>query len=129
MIKKTRAKRARAKKKMGQFLQFLQKTTCETCRKARNAMKRRGYRLRFRDIWKEPLSASELEELIGNHDHTEFLNTKSKVYREENMKEEPPSRRKAINLMAKEPSLIRRPIIVGGGRVVVGFDEQGRVRF
>ena len=128
MIKKPRAKRARAKK-MGQFVQFLQKTTCATCRKARNAMKRRGYRLRFRDIWQEPLSASELEKLIGSHDHTEFLNTKSKVYREENMKEEPPSRRKAISLMAKEPSLIRRPIIVGGGRVVVGFDEQGRVKF
>ena len=27
--------------------------------------------------------------------------------------------------MAKEPNLIRRPIVVAGGRVVVGFDTKG----
>jgi arsenate reductase-like glutaredoxin family protein len=91
-------------------------------------MKKRGYRLRFRDIWKERLTAAELEKLIGHRDHTEFLNTKSELYKRKKMKEEPPSRREAINLMAKEPSLIRRPIIVAGGRVVVAFDESGRLR-
>ena len=44
------------------------------------------------------------------------------------MKEEPPTRKKAIRLMAKEPNLIRRPVIVAGGRVVVGFDEDGIAR-
>jgi arsenate reductase-like glutaredoxin family protein len=41
------------------------------------------------------------------------------------MKENPPSREKAIQMMAKEPNLIRRPVIVAGGRVVLGFDEKG----
>ena len=27
--------------------------------------------------------------------------------------------------MAKEPSLIRRPVVIAGGRVVLGFDEKG----
>jgi arsenate reductase-like glutaredoxin family protein len=71
----------------------------------------------------------ELEKLIGRRDHKEFLNTRSKVYRQHKMKEAPPSRREAISLMAKDPDLIRRPIIVAGGRVVLGFDEKGRVRF
>lgn len=44
------------------------------------------------------------------------------------MREEPASRREAIRLMAKDPGLIRRPIVVAGGRVVVGFDEEGRAR-
>jgi arsenate reductase-like glutaredoxin family protein len=44
------------------------------------------------------------------------------------MKENPPSREKAIQMMAKEPNLIRRPVIVGGGRVVLGFDEKGIAR-
>jgi arsenate reductase-like glutaredoxin family protein len=28
-------------------------------------------------------------------------------------------------MMAKEPNLIRRPVILCGGRVVLGFDEKG----
>jgi arsenate reductase-like glutaredoxin family protein len=31
-------------------------------------------------------------------------------------------------MMAKEPNLIRRPVIVAGGRAVVGFDENGMAR-
>ena len=128
MMKKPNAKRARVKQ-TGKVVQFIHKPGCATCRKARNILQKRGYRLQFRDIWKEPLSAAELEKLIGRQDHTEFLNKRSEVYRRKNMKEAPPSRQEAIHLMAKDPNLIRRPIIVAGGRVVVGFDEQGRIRF
>jgi arsenate reductase-like glutaredoxin family protein len=31
-------------------------------------------------------------------------------------------------MMAKDPNLIRRPVIVAGGRVVIGFDEDGIAR-
>jgi arsenate reductase-like glutaredoxin family protein len=44
------------------------------------------------------------------------------------MKENPPSRAEAIRMMAKEPNLIRRPVILAGGRVVLGFDEEGIAR-
>jgi arsenate reductase-like glutaredoxin family protein len=40
------------------------------------------------------------------------------------MKEHPPSRSEAIQLMAKEPSLIRRPIVIRGAQMVLGFDEE-----
>ena len=30
--------------------------------------------------------------------------------------------------VAKEPNLIRRPVILAGGRVVLGFDEEGIAR-
>jgi arsenate reductase-like glutaredoxin family protein len=30
--------------------------------------------------------------------------------------------------MSKEPNLIRRPVVVAGGRVVLGFDEKGLAR-
>jgi arsenate reductase-like glutaredoxin family protein len=41
------------------------------------------------------------------------------------MKDHPPSREDAIRMMAAEPNLIRRPVIVAGGRVVLGFDQEG----
>ena len=38
------------------------------------------------------------------------------------MKESPPSRAEAIALMAKHPNLIKRPILVKGKQVLLGFD-------
>ena len=124
----SKARSARKPAKTRKTVHFLQKADCGTCRKARTFMQRRGYKLRFRDLWKEPLSAAELEKLIGKREPTDFLNSRSEVYRKKKMGEAPPSRREAIRMMAKEPSLIRRPVIVAGGRVVVGFDEKGMVR-
>ena len=124
----TRARTPRRRTKFGKKVLFMQKPTCTTCRKAKKFMQRRGFQLYFRDLAKERLSSSELEKLIGRHDYTEFLNPRNEVYRKENMKEEPPTRKQAIRLMAKEPNLIRRPVVVAGGRVVVGFDEDGFAR-
>ncbi len=124
----TKARTARRRTKSRKKVLFMQKPTCTTCRKAKKFMERRGFQLYFRDLAKERLSSSELEKLIGRHDYTEFLNPRNEVYRKENMKEEPPTRKRAIRMMAKEPNLIRRPLIVAGGRVVVGFDEDGIAR-
>ena len=40
------------------------------------------------------------------------------------MKEKPPSPEEAIRLMAKEPNLIRRPLVVRGSKMVAGVDEE-----
>lgn len=76
-----------------------------------------------RDLAKQPLSAAELDALIGERDYREFLNAKNELYRTMNMKTNPPSRAKAIELMVEEPNLIRRPILVRGKEIVLGFDE------
>ena len=126
----TKAKRKSAglAHKVRKAVQFLHKPTCITCRKARALLEKRGVSLHLRDLTKERLSAAELEKLIGRRDHTEFLNPRNELYRKRKMKEKPPSRRKAIAMMAKEPNLIRRPVVVAGGRVVVGYDEKGMAR-
>lgn len=115
--------------KAGKSVKFLQKSTCSTCRKARRFLEKRGYRINYRDLVKDRLSATELEKLIGKHDHEEFLNPRCELFRKKKMKDKPPSRREAISLMAKNPDLIRRPVIVAGGRVVIGYDENGMIRF
>lgn len=82
-----------------------------------------GVEFESRDLDKERLSEAELEELIGDRDYKEFLNTRNELYRTRKMKERPPSRAEAIKLMAKEPNLIRRPIALQGSQMVLGFDE------
>jgi arsenate reductase-like glutaredoxin family protein len=76
-----------------------------------------------RDLDKQPLSESELETLIGNRDHKQFLNTRNDVYRERKMDERPPTRAEAIKLMSQTPNLIRRPLLVRGSQIIIGFDE------
>jgi len=128
MVKPVR-KTASPAKRPKKTVNFLHKPTCATCRKARRFMEKRGYLLRFRNLAKERLSAAELEKLIGRHDHEDFLNPRSELFRKKHMKDNPPSRREAIGLMARNPDLIRRPVIVAGGRVVIGYDENGMIRF
>lgn len=83
-----------------------------------------GAELESRNLATERLTESELEALIGQRDYQEFLNPRNELYRARNMKEHPPSRAEAIRLMAKEPNLIRRPLVICGSQMVLGFDEE-----
>ena len=69
------------------------------------------------------LSESEIDALIGSRDYKPFLNTRNELYRERGMKETPPSRAEAIRLMAQLPNLIKRPILIDGKKIALGFDE------
>jgi arsenate reductase-like glutaredoxin family protein len=69
------------------------------------------------------LSVAELESLIGTRDYRDFLNTRNELYRERGMKENPPSRAEALKLMSENPNLIRRPILVKGKQIILGYDE------
>ena len=87
-------------------------------------MLERGVELEERDFTTQPLAEAELEALIGNRDYREFLNSRNELFRERNMKERPPSRADAIKLMAQHPNLIRRPILIRGNKMVLGWDEE-----
>jgi regulatory protein spx len=115
----------RANKPAAKTAEFLQFATCPTCRKARSFMKKRGFTLNVRDLQRNRMSAAELKKLIGTRDHEDFPNPRSKTFQKQDMDTNPPSRRKAISWMVKDPGLIRRPIVLAGGRVVVGFDQDG----
>ena len=87
-------------------------------------MEQCGFSLRLRDIGKDRLRPEEIETLIGKRDYTEFLNTRNEMYRHKKMKENPPSRAEAIRMIAEEPNLIRRPVIVSGNKIILGFDQE-----
>jgi arsenate reductase-like glutaredoxin family protein len=70
------------------------------------------------------LSPQELDQLIGKRDYRDFLNTRNEMYRERGMKENPPSRQEALKLMSETPNLIRRPILVKGNQIILGYDEE-----
>lgn len=122
MSRKTSASLA-SKKNRGS-VDFLQKPSCTSCRNARAYMEQCGFDLRLRDIGKDRLGAEEIENLIGDRDYKTFLNTRNEMYRRKKMNENPPSRAEAVKMIAAQPNLIRRPIIIAGGKIILGFDQQ-----
>jgi Spx/MgsR family transcriptional regulator len=76
-----------------------------------------------REYGKNPLTEEELREIIGDGSIEKFLNTRTPLYREKNMKQKPPSKEQAIQLMLREPNLLKRPVIIKGKKKVTGFNE------
>ena len=76
-----------------------------------------------REYGKNPFTEKELREIIGDDPIEPFLNTRTPLYRERNMKQKPPSKDEAIKLMLKDPNLLKRPVIIKGRKKLTGFDE------
>jgi Spx/MgsR family transcriptional regulator len=109
-------------------IKFLQKPSCTTCRKAKAFLEKQKVELDLRDMGKDRLSVEELDQLIGKRDHRTFLNTRNELFRTKKMKDNPPSRKEALKLMAAEPNLIRRPVVLRGSDIVLGYDEEALKR-
>jgi Spx/MgsR family transcriptional regulator len=109
-------------------VKFLQKPTCTTCRKAKAFLEKRKVDLQLRDLGKERMTVQELGALIGKRDYRMFLNTRNELYRARQMGQNPPSREEALQLMAGEPNLIRRPVVLRGSEIVLGYDEEALKR-
>lgn len=77
------------------------------------------------DLGKDRLTADQLDVLIGPRNYLDFLNPRNELYRQRKMRENPPARDEALKLMAQEPNLIRRPIVIRSGQMVLGYDEEG----
>ena len=75
------------------------------------------------------LSTEDLDHLIGKRDYREFLNPRNEIYRERGMKENPPPKEEALRLMSENPNLIKRPILVKGREMILGFDEEAFSRW
>ena len=76
-----------------------------------------------REYGKTPFTEKELRELIGNDPIEPFLNTRTPLYREKNMKQKPPSKDEAIKLMLKDANLLKRPVFIKGKKKLTGFNE------
>jgi Spx/MgsR family transcriptional regulator len=102
-------------------IKFLHKPNCTTCRKAKAFLEKKKAELEVRDLGKDKLSIAELDKLIGSADHRKFLNTRNELYRTRKMAKNPPSR-------DEEPNLIRRPVVLRGVEMVLGYDEEALAR-
>jgi arsenate reductase-like glutaredoxin family protein len=76
-----------------------------------------------RDYAKNPLNLEELEDLFKGRDPRDFINAKSPAFKAMGLKGKALTAEQALNLMSREPNLIKRPLTIVGRAMVAGFDR------
>ena len=101
---------------------------CSTCKKAEQWLQEHKISYEFRDI-KE--NRPTREELADWHQKSglnlkRFFNTSGMLYRDLQLKDRLPSmpEEEQLDLLATDGMLVKRPILVTGDRVLVGFREK-----
>jgi len=107
---------------------FYQYKKCSTCRKAQKYLDELGVEYKEIPIRETPPSKADLKKMLGFMDGEikKLFNTSGQDYRAMNMKEKLPklSVSKAIDLLASNGNLVKRPFLLGKNFGVVGFKEE-----
>lgn len=100
---------------------------CTTCQKARKWMDDNGVEYTERHIAEENPSADELRKWIraSGLPVRKFFNTTGVLYRQMSLKDKLPdmSDDEKIELLATDGFLVKRPLLISAGNVLVGFKE------
>ena len=73
------------------------------------------------DINKTPPDRAFLERHVDADRFLDYVSLRSPVFKERPL---PKNKREAIDMMIENPNLIRRPILIRGGKVTFGFDKR-----
>ena len=76
-----------------------------------------------RDYAKNQLDLTELKELFKGRDPRDFLSVKSPTFKAMGLQDKKLTAAQTLKLMAQEPNLIRRPLVVVGREIIAGLDR------
>lgn len=100
---------------------------CSTCRKAEKWLDENNIKYTKRDIAEDNPSYDELKEWhsVSGLPLKRFFNTSGVLYREMKLKDMLPemSEEDQLRLLATDGMLVKRPLLVDGDAVLVGFRE------
>ncbi len=100
---------------------------CSTCQKAKKFLDEHHLNYELRDIKSDNPAYEELKQwyALANLPLKRFFNTSGKAYRERNIKEriKDMSEDEILRLLSTDGMLVKRPLLIDGERMIVGFDE------
>ena len=107
---------------------------CGTCQKAENWLKANGIDYLYRPIKEENPGIEELNLWLKQSGLAvnKFFNTSGLLYKEQNMKDKVKtlSEIELIEILASNGLMVKRPILLAGDKVLVGFkEEEWRILF
>ena len=107
---------------------FIEYPKCSTCRRAKKHLEDAGIAFQDRHIVEDNPTEEELTEWIrmSGQPAKRFFNTSGMKYRELGLKDRLPdmSEEEQIRLLAGDGMLVKRPLLIDGERVLVGFKEK-----
>ena len=109
------------------MLEFIEYPKCSTCKKAKNELDQLG--LDYQDV--HIVEETPSEEVILNWLETsgfevkQFFNTSGMLYKEMHLKEKlaDMSEEEQLQLLSTNGMLVKRPLVVNGDQILVGFKE------
>ncbi len=109
-------------------VEFIEYPPCSTCKKARAWLEEHGVEFVSRHIVEHRPEAGELRawSKLGGIPVRKLFNTSGRLYRERGVKallDAGMSDDEAIELLASDGMMVKRPIVVGANFVLVGFRE------
>lgn len=107
---------------------FVEYPPCSTCKKAKAWLDKRGLDYTDRHIVEQPPTAEELARWhsLSGLPIRRFFNTSGRLYREQGIKERLDAGmtdEECYEVLATNGMLVKRPILVDEGGVLVGFKE------
>ena len=95
---------------------------CDTMKKARSWLDTHGVTYEFHDYKVAGIDRARLERWSGEVGWETLLNRSGTTFRKlPEAQKSPLDERRAIALMVQQPSMIKRPVLEWGGRLLVGF--------
>jgi len=76
-----------------------------------------------RDFFKNPFSHREIDDLLQGNPASGMFNFRSPSFKKLGLKRENLGNEELIDLMLKEPRLVRRPVVKIAGKVYFGADR------
>lgn len=97
--------------------------SCSSCRNAEAILKETGANFEKREFFKQKFTRGELAGVLEQTGLSvmDLLSTRSTPYREKGLVDKDLSDSEIIDLMLEEPRLLKRPILVSGPDVVIGY--------
>lgn len=106
-------------------MEFYGYKKCSTCRDAHKFLEQHGIEVEFVDFVEQPPSPAQLKSWIakGGGDVQPFVNAKGTRYRELGLKDKQFSEDEWVEMMSQDGKLLKRPLLVMGNDVIVGFNK------
>ena len=107
-------------------LTFYSYPSCTSCRKTKHWLKAHNVDFQERHLFRDPPTIDELIAILKltTEGLDEILATRSQTYKDLNLDINDLSLSELLTLIHKEPKLLRRPIIIDGHQVIVGYNLQ-----
>lgn len=105
--------------------------SCTSCRKAKAWLKEYDISFKERNIFANPLNKEEIMRFLRMTENgtEEIISTRSRTFQNLKINLDDLSIDQLIDLVEKNPSLLRRPIIMDDRRLQVGYNEDEIRRF